>query len=244
MTFEPDFFGGVPTANIVDVSVIGDAVFAEGTTAKDTAKVTASADAFTVASGSFETFVIGGIVDGFGVAIPVADNSAESDTSAEGAVFGSAESKYVSDPISASLIGSVSVVDMDPLVNGEEESVFDASLIASASFAADDYGKASGSASGITSASDELVFEDTGIVETLESDTDASGTAATDVSVKDGFGVGISAIGSVNEASYDVHVSADVDDTSFMFTYAAGQGNQVKSSAAATDALTTSSGTL
>ena len=111
---------------------------AEGTTAKDTAKVTASADAFTEASGSVETFVIGGIIDeGIGMAIPVTDNSAESETSAEGEVFGSAESKYVSDPISASLIASVSVVDIDP-VGVDDEDIFDTSIIASASFAADD----------------------------------------------------------------------------------------------------------
>ena len=254
VTFEPDFTGALPTANIVDVSVIGDVVFAEGTTAKDTAKVTASADAFTEASGSVETFVIGGIIGAPDrIAIPVTDNSAESETSAEGEVFGSAESKYVSDPISASLIASVSVVDIDPVGVGDED-VFDTSIIASASFAADDYGKASGFADGSTDASSDMSVEwsrdlQTGdsIVADLSSDTDASGMAASDVSVKDGFGVAVSAFGSVNDIDFDptpAAENAEVDDTSFMVNYAAGQGTQVKSAALSTDADTTSTGSF
>ena len=83
------------------------------------------------------------------------------------------------------------------------------------------------------------IVEDT--LNQLSSTTTASGTAATDVSVENGFGVGLSVIGSVNDVDYDpVAAEAEVDDTSFMVNYAAGQGKKVKSSATTTDAATTS----
>ena len=110
----------------------------------------------------------------------------------------------------------------------------------------DDIGKASGEASGTTSASG----VDTRIPRPITEDrrhshrtTTASGTVATDVSVENGVGIGVSAIGSENDVDFDaVGSDAEVDDTSFMVTYAAGEGKKVKSSATTTDAATSSAG--
>ena len=157
---------------------------------------------------------------------------------------GPQKSKAKSDPLTASLIASFEMVDINTVC--DDEDIFDASLIASASFAdADAIGKASGEASGITSASSDMTLEFETITETdvLGSDTTASGTVATDVSVENGVGVGVSAIGSVNDVDFDaVTPTAEVDDTSFMVTYAAGEGKKVKNSATTTDAATSSVG--
>ena len=136
-TYEPPLVeDGLGTANIVDVSVVGDIAFATGDEKTSSAKAEASAIGFTFADG---------LVDD--------ESLSTSHSNASGSVSGTAESKSISDPLTASLIASVSVANIDPLVTGEDESVFGTSLIASASFAADDYGKASGSAVGDTAAS-------------------------------------------------------------------------------------------
>ena len=163
----------------------------------------------------------------------------------EATVSGTAEAKAKSDPLTASLIASVSTVDIDPVEVAGDDGVFDLSIIASASFAADDYGKASGEASGGTLATGLSTLEPfPDQFDTLSSTTTASGTAATDVSVQNGFGVGVSAIGSVNDVDFDPlgFPGGVVDDTGFMVNYAAGQGKSVKSSATTTDAVTTSFG--
>ena len=176
LTYEPPFVaGGLPVDDIIDVSVIGDIAFANGNEKTSSAKADTSATGFTNANGLIDDDVF-----------------STSHSQAIGTASGTAEAKSISDPLTASLIGSFSGNSVNPLVTAADEDFAAVSLIASASFAADDNGKASGKASGDTSGNDDTTLEISGEIVTLASDTTASGTAATDVVVKDGFGIGVS----------------------------------------------------
>ena len=162
-----------PLATVVDVSLIGDFVLAEGDAPKDTATAEASADGVTGATGnvldtSFDDLVFN-----------VTGNSF-----ATGEVYGKAVGNAISDPISVSAILSVNVVDVDNTVNTglgipSDSTLVDVSTITSASLASGKNGVAMGSAEGFTGAGGAVSAVDFLDNMTLISGTFAAGEAET-----------------------------------------------------------------
>ena len=145
-----------PSASLVDVSLIGDLVIADGFGPKDTVTATASADGTTTADGSvsdtsFDDLTFNMVGNSF----------------ATGEVFGKAVANQVSDPISLSVILSVNTAEVDNTYNSIDgtidttKSLVDVSTVTSAALATGKNGVATGEAEGFTDAGSTVTLDTT-----------------------------------------------------------------------------------
>ena len=173
-----------PSATVVDASLIGDFVLADG---KSTAK--AYAEGFTDANGIVNdtTFAEGLLVTG--------------NSLAAGEVEGKAVGQAVCDPFSLSVIASVAVANQD---SEGIKTLVEVSTIDSASLSTEKCGEAMGGAEGFTTASGFIELNETANevtdVTTLVSSTLADGEAATSATTAkdDSLSLSLAGLTSVN----------------------------------------------
>ena len=154
--------GPQPSATVVDASLVGDFVLAEGDGPSDRATAEAYAEGATGAVGAVNdtTFAAGLLVNG--------------NSFAAGEVEGFADANAICDPISLSVIASVSVAEQD---SDGDKNLVEVSTIDSASLSTGKCSEASGAAEGTTSASGSVFLNET--VEDLDTTTLISSTLAT-----------------------------------------------------------------
>ena len=154
--------GPQPSVTVVDASLVGDFVLAEGDGPSDRATAEAYADGATNANGAVNdtTFASGLLVN--------------ANSFAAGEVEGFASANAICDPISLSVIASVAVAEQE---SDGDKTLVEVSTIDSASLSTGKCSEASGAAEGTTGANGQVLLNET--VEDLDTTTLISSTLAT-----------------------------------------------------------------
>jgi len=224
-----------PTGDLIEASLLGDIVFANGFTSKDTAWAKATVEGETEANGAF--------VDEL--------NSGSATVEAAGRTTGYAKATYM-DPLSISLIGAVSTVeanattiDPPPSALGTEFEVNDATFVLTMSTAA---GKGTGIATGTAVGEAEVEhaenlnwFAETARIQDTEAETEGSFTSG--VEVTNGIAVAAAGAMTMGEVEFErfgpPQPERVAESEASMFAYTGGKGAVVKANSGFTDVMAT-----